>query len=134
VRNIIFVLMFLSFSACTKEATETEEGDVCHRDFECREYPTWETWDSRNGGYFQSECVPCWYEYRRVLMGQCCTCNPDTNHNWCNEDGDGFYHCSPSGEFDALSCGGYCARFGYPYGDRCIMVDGEAECDCRFVY
>jgi hypothetical protein len=116
----------------------------CIHDIECAEYPTWQTEYTFTEGYSNYECEPCWFSEKYNQRGECCACNAETHHHWCDEDGTGMYHCaprsvdSPLGHLEHYSCATDCLRrFGdsawYTADDSCWDAypgDGEAECDC----
>lgn len=111
------------------------EPEVCNHEVECVEYPTWQTEETFMEGYSNYECEPCWYYHRHNQRGECCVCDPETHHTWCDADGKGIYHCSPMGHFEYESCSSYCYRMlgdaaWFTNDDVCAGADGFAICDC----
>jgi len=128
--SLVFVFFVIS---CAGEPPV--ENIVCDHEVACAEYPAWQTEYTFIEGYSNYECEPCWRDYEHSLAGDCCACDPDTHHTWCDEDGTGIYHCSPIGLFEHEGCSGYCFRmYGYSAwftnDDVCVGEVGDAFCDC----
>lgn len=123
----VFLIFFLFLPACVIETEEIVDDDICNRDFECLEYPTWQTEETYLEGFSNYECEPCWYYLRHSQKGNCCACNPEVYHKWCSSDSNGFYHCSSRGYFEYVSCYSWCVRIeNLPYNGTC----NEGECEC----
>lgn len=131
-KMVLFICVLFAVSCAGEPPVEPV---FCDHDVECAEYPTWQTAWTYDEGYSNYECEPCWYIYRLSQKGECCACNPETHHTWCDEDRAGIYHCSPMGHFDHESCAGYCQRMlgpsaWYTNDDVCVGETGSATCDC----
>lgn len=128
-------LLLYSFFVFSCAGEPPVESAICNREVECAEYPAWQTEWTFDNGYSNYECEPCWYEFRHTQKGVCCSCNPEKRHTWCDEEGIGIYHCSPSGYFEHENCASYCVRAlgdgaWFTNDDVCVDIDGLAICDC----
>lgn len=136
--TIIFVLFTAGCLDTTGYVGEvpdnTDEDVVCNRDFECSEYPTWQSWGTYHDGDSEFACEPCWYNHHYEQRNDCCSCDPEIHPKWCSSGGGAIYFCSPLGSFVRRDCANYCAFFAYPFGDTCVEVNGEAQCDCRMTF
>ncbi|MEA3272573.1 MAG: hypothetical protein U9P90_02795 [Patescibacteria group bacterium] len=138
----IALLLVLVITGCLNttgsigEVPEVEEEEYveCNRDIECVEYPTWQSWQTYYDGDSEFVCEPCWRNHHYEQRGDCCVCNPEEHRKWCSSNRSAIYFCSPLGEFIHRNCAAYCAWFRYSYGNTCVEISGEAQCDCRMEF
>lgn len=124
-KRTILALLIVA-SGCIGTMGGVSEEQTCHRDFECVEYPVWQTWETAREGWSDYECEPCWWGHHRQQRGDCCSCNSDVS-DWCSGGDEGVYHCTPLGEFEYESCASWCQRVeNLPYGGTC--ENGNCVC------